>query len=116
MEKKYRAPKGKVKNFTKYWDLFLPKVTKRENFHESHLQQLEILCDLFVEYHTLSQFVKDNGYTYSSDSRYGKSIREHPECKLKDKIVSEIRAYSKMLDLVLAKDTGKQDTGKDEWD
>lgn len=111
----YPAPK-KSAGFKKYWDKYLPKVISRENFHEAHLDQLEVLCDLYIEYHTLTQFIKTEGYTYESDGRYGEARREHPEVKIRQKVVAELRQYSRQLGLVLEKDKDTKDTGtKDEW-
>lgn len=115
MEKNYPAPK-KNKIFKHYWETLLPKVIERENFHISHLKQLEVLCDLYIDYHNFSKYLEENGYTYESDGRYGVVRREHPEIKLKQKSVSEIRQLSKALGIVLAKDTSSnRDEEGDEW-
>lgn len=116
MEKNFRAPQRKGKDFKKYWNLFLPQVVERDNFHISHLQQLEILCDLYSDYHTLTEFVRDNGYSFTTDGRYGETSRPHVEVQIRQKIVSEIRAYSKMLGLLLDKGTQLLDEGNNEWD
>lgn len=113
--KNFPAPKDDV-SFQKYWNKFLPKVTSRENFHESHLDQLEILCDLYIDYHNLTQFIKENGYSYMSDGRYGESYREYREVTIRQKVVSEIRAYSKLLGLVLEKDKDTGDRNENEWE
>jgi phage terminase small subunit len=114
--KKFPAPK-KEPLFVRYWDKFLPKVVERDNFHHSHLEQLEILCDLYLEYHVLSGLIKENGYTFTSDSRYGLTIRENAEVKIRQKIISEIRQYSKILGLLLAKDTSSNnEPDADEWE
>lgn len=113
--KNFPAPK-KNKVFKSYWNKYLPKVVSRENFHEAHLDQLEVLCDMFIEYHQLTQFIQENGYVYSSDGRYGESHREFPQVKIKQKIIAELRQYSKQLGLVLEKDHHKNDlSDKDEW-
>jgi len=113
MEKKFRAPK-KDPVFKRYWKIFLPKVVERDNFHESHLQQLEILCDLYIDYHNLTQFVKDNGYSFMTSGRYGETSREHIEVKVRAKVISEIRAYTKLLGLVLDKSEMLPEE-EDEW-
>ena len=103
MSKKFTAPEGKNKDFIRYWDIFLPQVTERDNFHISHLQQLEILCDLYVDYHALTNYVRENGYSFKSDGRYGENYRPHVEVQVRQKVVAEIRAYSKLLGLILDK-------------
>jgi len=116
-EKKFCAPKGTTKEYKKLWNLFVPKVVERENFSEAHLQQLEILVDLYLEYHKLTKVLNDEGYWFESDSRYGKTIREHPCCKLRQKTLGEIRAFSKLIDLVLNKDmSSKEPSDADEWE
>ena len=101
--------------FKKYWDLFYEKVKDRDNFHDSHLKQLKILCDLYVEYDDLSSVLEFEGNTYESDGRYGFKIVERPEVKMKSSVIKEIRSYSKLLDLVLVKDAGSNNDGDNEW-
>jgi phage terminase small subunit len=113
--KKFPAPKKDLQ-FVKYWEKFLPKIIERDNFHESHLEQLEILCDLYITYHKLDTFLTKNGYSYSSDGRYGQNYREFPEVKIQQKCVSEIRQYSKTLGLLLAKDSTVNEAEKNEWE
>jgi phage terminase small subunit len=113
-EKKFHAPK-KDEEFIYYWDKLLPQVVKRENFHESHLEQLEILCDLYLDYNRLTEFVKINGFSFMTSGRYGDTSREHVEVKVRQKTVSEIRAYSKLLGLTLSKDDAATDEVEDEW-
>ncbi len=115
LEKNYPAPKDDPE-FKKYWDRYLPKVISRENFHEAHLDQLEILCDLYIDYHELTLFIKENGYSYKTDGRYGESSREYVEVSTRKSVLAEIRQYSKLLGLVLEKDQDKKekDVGS-EW-
>jgi hypothetical protein len=113
--KNFRAPVDDSV-FKKYWDLFLPKVVERDNFHVSHLQQLEILCNLYLDYVRLNDFVKVNGYSFMTSGRYGETSRPHVETQLLTKVLAEIRHYSKLLDLILAKDTGPKEDDSDEWE
>jgi len=113
MEKKFSAPK-KEKDFKKYWNIFLPQVVERDNFHIGHLQQLEILCDLYVDYNKLTKFVKINGYSFETEGRYGTTSRPHTEVQVRQKVVGELRAYSKMLGLLLNKGLPTEEE-TDEW-
>lgn len=111
-----KCPK-KDKDFKRYWELFVPDVANRENFKLGHLQQLEILCDLFIEYHALAKIVKDEGRFYQSDGRYGEKIMLHPAVARQDKVLAEIRGYSKLLGVTLHKDTGNvEKEAVDEWE
>lgn len=103
------------KNFKKYWDLFLPDIESRENFKLNHLQQLELLCDLYVEYHSLSQFIKKNGYSFITGGRYGETSRAHAEVQIRIKVLMEIRNYSKLLNLSVAKDVTPVGDSEEEW-
>jgi phage terminase small subunit len=117
MAKKYKSPKPDNKVFTKYWDIFLPEVMARENFKPVHLHQLEILCDLYVEYHSLLAIVEIEGYTYVSVGRNGEQQRPTAEVNLLSKCRIEIRNYCKMLGIALVKDSGAgNNTEEEEWD
>lgn len=111
-EQKENYPAPKAGKFKEYWDRYLPKVIGRDNFHVAHLDQLEVLCDMFVEYHDLTNFIKKNGYTYKSDGRYGEAQREYPEVKIRQKYISEMRQYQKQLGLILEKDKDNNEDGK----
>ena len=101
---KYPSPKTKP-TFVHYWGIYLPSIVSRENLKPAHLQQLRILCDLSVEYDELQDIIDLEGRTYLSVGRNGDQIKLRPEVDLLKKIVTEIRSYSKMLGLVLYKDT-----------
>jgi P27 family predicted phage terminase small subunit len=91
-------------------------VTKRDNFKQGHLEQLTILCKLYQEYNKLQKEIETEGYFFESEGRYGTQIKTHPLVTIRDKVLAEIRQYSKLLGLVLEKDkdTGG-DEGKGEW-
>lgn len=112
------SPKPDERQFTKHWDLFIGDVIERDNFKEHHLQQLGILCDLYVEYDNVATLIKEEGYTFESDGRHGKQLRPRPEISIRDKILTEIRHFSKILGLILVKDTviTKKTGEKGEWD
>jgi hypothetical protein len=111
-ELKYKSPKPDKQSFNYYWGLFLPDVQDRENLKPSHLQQLRILCDLSVEYDELQEIIDIEGRTYVSVGRNGEQIKLRPEIAQMNRVVSEIRNYSKMLGLVLVKDTKFNDDDK----
>lgn len=100
----FTSPKPDKKSFNHYWDIFLPDVSERENLKKSHLQQLRILCDLCVELDELQDIIDIEGRTYESEGRNGVQIKLRPEISEKNRVISEIRNYSKILGLVLFKD------------
>jgi hypothetical protein len=115
IELKYRSPKPDKASFNVYWRMFLPDIDTRENLKASHLNQLRILCDLSVEYDELQEIIDLEGRTYLSVGRNGDQIKLRPEIQQLNRCVSEIRNYSKMLGLVLVKDTkmNKEDEKND---
>jgi hypothetical protein len=117
MKPKYKSPKEEPV-FKKYWNIFLPEVMERPNFKEVHLHQLEILCDLYVEYHKLQSIIEFDGYTYVSVGRNGEQQRITPEVNQLNRCRGEIRNYCKMLGIALVKDSGEstKEEDKDEWE
>ena len=101
----FSCPKPDHEGFKSYWDEFLPSVKERENLKQPHLRQLRILCDLYVELDELQTIIDLEGRTYVSEGRNGIQIKIRPEVSEKNRVVSEIRNYSKMLGLILVKDT-----------
>ena len=109
-EKKFKPPR-KNKEFVKYWKMFLGDIENRDNLKQSHLYQLQILCDLCIEYDELREAIVLVGRTYDSVGRNGIQIKIHPNVQQMNRVVSEIRNYSKILGIQLVKDTT---TTKDE--
>jgi hypothetical protein len=119
-DKRFKAP-IKDKKFEKYWNLYIGDVTARDNFKLGHLEHLRILCQIMVNFDKLQAQIDRDGFTYETDpdgkSRYGNQVKVNPACTLRDKILAEIRQYSKMLGLLLEKDKVTNEKGdKDEWE
>jgi len=101
---KYKCPSDKPL-FIYYWNMYLEDIKDRDNLKPSHLQQLKVLCDLSVEYDELREILVLQGRTFESEGRNGFQIKLRPEVAQLNRVVSEIRNYSKILGLVLVKDT-----------
>lgn len=109
--------------FVKMWKTLVDEVSIRKNFKTGHLAQLEILCELYVEKERLQEIINVSSYTYDSEvGRGGGTItRTRPEVDQLNRTRSEIRNYSKMLGLLLVKDTdfsnkpGGGNGEKDDW-
>lgn len=118
--KKYKQP-VKGKEFKKYWVELIPTVVERDNFNETHLKNLEVLCNLYVEYDRMTEFLnayylKEGTYSYVAEGRHGTQIKMHPEFSERQKLLSEIRQYSRLLGIVLNKDnTSNEDDVAEEW-
>jgi hypothetical protein len=105
------------RSFKEYYDLFLADIEKRDNFKPTHKVQLEVLCNLYMEMHKLEDYIAKEGYTYCSDGRNGYQEKIRPEVAQLNRVRSEIRAYSRMLGLLLVKDAPSKEENEDsEWD
>lgn len=113
---KYPPPKRNAV-FRKKWMKFISSLTSRDSFKEAHLQALEVLCDLYVEYEDLEKIIRTEGRTYKAVSRFGEARRMHPAVGQLDKVRANIRAYTKQLDLFPKKDNSSEADGEeDEWE
>jgi phage terminase small subunit len=115
-ELKFKSPKTGPENaaFIEYWEELLPDIQDRDNLKPSHLQQLRVLCDLYVEYDQLQAIISIEGRTYWSTGRNGDQLKPRPEVQLMARTISEIRNYSKLLGLCLYKDTKTNEPEEDE--
>jgi hypothetical protein len=102
---KYPPPR-KNKIFREKWSLFIDNVTGRKNFHLGHLETLRILCDLFVEYEDLRNFLQENGQSYCAVGRQGEQWKLYPHVQQLNRVKESISVYSRMLDLIVKKDEG----------
>jgi phage terminase small subunit len=110
---KHKYPPPKLNPvFRMKWMRFIDNVSSRENFNIAHLDSLEILCDLYVEYADLQKFIRTHGRTYESLGRNGRQIRFYPEVAQLNKVQAQIKEYSKMLGLLLKKDQGTESGGE----
>lgn len=113
---KYPPPKNNPV-FVRKWKDLVTAIVARENFKQAHLLQLEVLCDLFVEYEQLSEFLRINGYTYTSEGRNGLLVKNYPQVMQLNRAKAEIRNYSKVLNIMLSKDKDKTDEKESSsWD
>lgn len=110
---KYPPPKRNPV-FRSKWKTFINSLTDRDSFKEAHLETLEILCDLYVEYDQLEAQIRKEGRTYTAVSRFGENRRMHPAVAHLDKVRANIRAYTQRLDLFPKKDNSTQGDGNDD--
>lgn len=112
----YPPPK-KHPTFRKVWGQFIDSLVSRENFKVGHLNNLEILCDLYVEYEDLQKFVRERGRSYLSVGRGGETWKFYPEVKQLTSVQNNIKSYTAMLGLVPKKDHTPDSGDKEEsWD
>jgi hypothetical protein len=111
-------PKRKQAAYVHIWKELLEDVATRPNFKYTHLLQLEILCGLFLEHDRLSRYLEKVGYTFQKqkESRYGDIVRPWPEVALLQRVRSEISSYSKLLGILIFKDTKlKENNESEQW-
>jgi phage terminase small subunit len=109
----YPAKKGQTYSWGKNWRIFCTEITQRDNFKESHLKTVEILCDLLEEYEKLTLFVKENGYSFKGPE----GPKPFPEVSIRNKISQNIVQYCKLLDIKLSKDKpNASEEEENEWD
>lgn len=113
---KYPPPKNHP-IFRAKWMSFIDNITDRESFKSFHLYLLEILCDLYVEYDVLSRVLRTEGRTWKSISRFGETLKTRPEVGQMDRVLAEIRTYTRQLDLAPKKDNSYQvsDSEEESW-
>lgn len=92
--------------FTSKWNTFIDFIVDREGFHPSHLESLEMLCDLYAQKKNLQDFIAKNGMTYTAKTSQGDLFRPRPEMQLLSKVTTMIKDYTRMLDLFPKKDKG----------
>lgn len=118
-EIKHRAPQPPDKDptFVHYWKIFCPEVVKRKNFKPLHLQQLRVLCDLYVRYDKLKALLDLTGESYwTGGGRHGEQIRSYPEVAQINVVTEKIATYSKNLGFILTKDLGEgADPEGEDW-
>ena len=112
----FPSPKPDHAGFTEYWEDFLPDIQDRENLKPSHLQQLRVLCDLYVDYDQLQAIIELEGRTYWSSGRNGDQLKLRPEVQQMNRVLSEIRNYSKILGMLLFKDTKTNEPEEEDED
>lgn len=100
--------------FVAYWDILVEGIRDRENLRKVHLHQLKILCNLYIEYDALCELVQEQGYVTQVESRYGIKEIIRPEVEIRKNVLSQIIHYSKLLGIVLVKET-KADDPVSEW-
>lgn len=114
----YPPPK-KDPIFRKYWMKFIDSVTLRKDFRIGHLDTLRILCDLHTQYEDLDNFLRINGRFFKVVNRFGETRKVYPETVQFEKVIVNIKNYTKMLGLFPKTDdsAGKGGENKnDEWE
>lgn len=113
---KYPPPK-KHPIFRKKWGAFIDSLVSRDNFKVGHLNNLEILCDLYVEYAELQEFIRTHGRSYVSVGRNGEAWKFYPEVGQLTRVQANIKTYTAMLRLEPSKDYGTASGGEEsEWE
>lgn len=110
-------PPSKNKTFRELWARGIENITNRDNFDETHLTLFETYCHCLVNLRRLDEFIMQNGQTYRVVTVTGEIRRTHPEVLERNKTVSQIAQYAKLLDLLPSKDKVKKakKEEKEDW-
>lgn len=117
-QKLYPSPRPSNSPFSSYWNILISEIVPRENFKRGHLLQLKILCDLYCEKDNLDDTIDLMGTTYiTGGDRHGDQEKIRPEVLQRNQVVRSIHMYTKVLGLILYKDTetGEGETSEN-WD
>lgn len=114
--KKY-PPMREGKIYVMYWEMFLEDVSSRDNFKRSHLATLDLLCKAYDQMWRLQEAVDLIGEMQDVKSAQGESRKPVPEVSQMNVLRGQIAVYTKMLGLVLTRDTSPadEDKSKEEW-
>lgn len=111
----YPSPKTDER-FNFYWDKYIDNVVERDNFKTEHLDQLAVLCQMYVDLEECQEDIEAEGRTYKIVGRNGAQIKCHPLVAQINTLRTEIRNYNKALGLTLERDRKMKDTtSKNEW-
>lgn len=111
-------PPSRNKSFREIWARGIENISSRENFDPSHLGLYETYCHLLVNMRRLDQFIAKNGQTFRVVTVTGENRRTYPEVMEKNKTVTQIAQYAKLLDLLPKRDKAAKVSKKeqDNWD
>lgn len=113
---KYKSPKKTNKEFTKYWTELAPIITEKEGFDESCLKNLEILCTLYVVFDKMTKYIEDSDMVVETEGRYGLQIKPNPVINERQKVLGEIRHFSKLLGMKIGNEAKiPDDIDSDDW-
>lgn len=115
-QRQYRCPSSD-EQFKFYWTSLIDEVAGKDSFRESHLLQLKILCDLYVDHEKLKAIVDVAGYTYTISGRNGDQQKTTPEFTEMMRVRGAIKDYSRQLGLQIGKELAPtEDAEEDNWD
>lgn len=114
----YESPRPENQIFTSMWNILIESLNKKKVL-QSHLLQLEVLCDLYFEYYELRQKVEEEGCLVANTTSQGETYKVNPNKQAKDNTVRQIALYTKSLGLEMVgikEDAGKLPTNEPEED
>jgi phage terminase small subunit len=111
-----QSPRPGDESFNYYWELLLSELKERPNLCNSHLTQLKVLCDANVQYDVLLEKVNKEGHILTKITSQGESFITNPHVNQLNRVINQIKDYSKMLGLVLEKEAVPTGQGDDEED
>ena len=112
-----RCPKGKSSMYQRIWHLCLPEMRVRKNFSRHHVEQLKILCQLFDDWVNLSEDLQREGFFYECVGDKGQTrIIEHPAERIRQRVLSQIKNYTLLLELKINPGDGAPAMQGSDWE
>ena len=120
--RKHYPPPYKEKDFQDYWFKFVRATCDHPSFGIHQLKNIEIICNLYLEYDRMSNeldtwYENHGSYSVVSSGRYGTQVRPHPIIGERKGVLGEIRQFTKMMAIELkpVKVEIPDDDGPNEW-
>lgn len=119
LEDSQYPPPSKNPVFRKFWAEGIDSLTSRSNFNPGHLGMFDTYCRLRTELLVLDDFIHTHGYSFLNRTSLWERRQTYPEVAQRSRVIGQIGAYAKMLDLLPAKDKSrgqkKPKTEDDDW-
>lgn len=113
---KYPPPR-KDPVFRKHWTDLIDLLPKKPSI--AQLKTLEVLCQLYIDYDNLTEFLRVNGRAFKVVTRFSTFRKPHPEVAQLEKVRNGIRGYTAKLNLFPKVEKGAgmlpDPETKDEW-
>ena len=101
--------------FVQKWEELIPILELKPNFSAHTYTQLEMLCDLYVDYYELSEIIRKQGYTDKASRAQYKVIKTSAHVSQRNTVIKQIYELTKILGLSqLAGGNGKPKKSKEE--
>lgn len=112
----FESPYPDYKEWNHYWSRIVDSID-RDKVKPSHIKQMQLLCDLYIEYDQLSETLEQEGYLVTNITSQGETHKINPLYNAKDRTVKSIMQLTKSLgiELYTSKDDTPTEDQENEW-